>query len=126
MITNFKRFDIDITDPNKTYNADFDLDKDVRVITGFLLTSDQDDQLYYRGEQSLLINGVEYFPDNYESKLLMSGINTDPNVRFYDIGKHEVLNGKIKISYTDKNNPVLPFNAYRVSLYVRGEKISLT
>jgi hypothetical protein len=119
----FKRFDMQITDANKTYSADFDLDKDVRVITGLLLTSDQDDQLYYRGAQAISINGKEYFPDNYESKLLMSGINVRPNQRYYEIGKYQVLNGKIKITYTDTDNPNnVSFSAYRVSLYVRGEK----
>lgn len=121
----FKRFDLQITEANKTYNADFDLDKDVRVITGLLLTSDQDDQLYYRGAQALSINGKEYFPDNYESKLLMSGLNINPNQRFYDIGKYEVLNGKIKVTYTDTDNPNnVDFYPYRVSLYVRGEKVN--
>jgi hypothetical protein len=118
----FKRFDISITDANKTYNDEFEVDKGVKVITGILLTSDQDDQLYYRGAQAILFNGKEYFPDNYESKLLMSGINVEPNKRFYDIGKYEMLNGKIKISFTDADNVNTSFSAYRVSIYVRGEK----
>ncbi len=118
----FKRFDIAITDANKTYNAEFELDKDVRVVTGVLLSSDQDGQLYHRGSQALLINGKEYFPDNYESKLLMTGINVPPNERYYTIDKYEVLNGKIKVSYTDTESVMMGFNAYRVSVYVRGER----
>ena len=118
----FKRFDIQITDANKTYNDEFELDKGVKIITGILLTSDQDDQLYYRGAQAILFNGKEYFPDNYESKLLMSGINVEPNKRYYDVGKYETLNGKIKISYTDADNINVAFSAYRVSIYIRGEK----
>src|ERR1041385_2646097 len=104
MFPYFKRFDLAVDAANATYNKEFDLDKEVRVVTGILLTSDRDDQLYYRGSQSIHFNGKEYFPDNYESKLLLSGINVRPNQRFYDVGRIEVVNGKIKISYTDTDN----------------------
>ena|SRR5687767_3526391 len=124
MFPYFKRFDLSVTAANETYSEEFELDKEVKVITGILLTSDLDDQLYYRGAQKIEFNGKEYFPDNYESKLLMSGINVRPNQRFYEVGRIEVLNGKIKISYTDTDNPNVVFAAYRVSVYVRGEKVS--
>ncbi|MEW6469656.1 MAG: hypothetical protein AB1458_12065 [Bacteroidota bacterium] len=126
MFPYFKRFDLAVTSANETYNEEFELDKEVRCITGILLTSDRDDQLYYRGAQKIEFNGKEYFPDNYESKLLMSGINVRPNQRFYEVGRIEVLNGKIKVSYTDSDNPNAVFAAYRVSFYVRGEKESET
>lgn len=122
MFPYFKRFDFNVDTANQTYNQEFELDKDVRIITGLLLTSDQDDQLYYRGAQAIDLNGKEYFPDNYESKLLMSGINVRVNHRYYDIGKYDVLNGKIKITYTDTDSVVAAFSAYRVSLYIRGIK----
>jgi hypothetical protein len=120
MFPYFKRFDFNVTTANETVSTEFELDKEARCVTGILLTSDQDDQLYYRGEQSIHFNGQEYFPDNYESKLLVSGINVRPNHRYYDVGRVEVLNGKIKIVYKDSDNPNVAFNAYRVSLYVRG------
>lgn len=122
MFPYFKRFDIQITAANETYNAEFELDKDVKQVKGILLTSDQDDMLYYRGAQQLLINGREYLPDNYESKLLMCGINTDPNKRFYELEQAEAINGKIRISYTDTDNVNTSFQAYRVSVYVKGFK----
>lgn len=124
MFPYFKRFDLQVTAANQTYNMDFELDKEVRTVTGLLLTSDQDDQLYFRGAQAISLNGKEYFPDNYESKLLMSGINIRPNHRYYDVGLIEVVNGKIKFSYTDRDNPNVAFSAYRVSLYVRGFKVA--
>jgi hypothetical protein len=52
----------------------------------------------------------------------MSGINTDVNQRYYNVGKLEVVNGKIKVVYTDSDNTNAPFAVYRVSFYVRGEK----
>lgn len=122
MFPYFKRFDIQVTTDNQTYNVEFELDKNVKVVKGILLTSDQDEQLYYRGAQGLQINGKEYLPDNYESKLLMSGINTDPNRRFYELKDAEAINGKIRISYTDADNVNAAFSAYRVSVYIKGFK----
>ncbi|MCU0435430.1 MAG: hypothetical protein MUC87_18375 [Bacteroidia bacterium] len=118
----YKRFDIQIDSPEQTYNRDFELDKDIQTINGIALTSNYDEMLYYRGEQGLLINGAEYFPDNYESKLLMSGINTPVDKRYYTLENAPVLNGKIKIVYTDSDNSNAPFTPYRVSLYVKATK----
>ncbi|WP_271834596.1 hypothetical protein [Dolichospermum circinale] len=118
----YKRFDIQIDSPEQTYNRDFELDKDIQTINGIALTSNYDEMLYYRGEQGLLINGTEYFPDNYESKLLMSGVNTHVDKRYYTLENAPVLNGKIKIVYTDSDNSNAPFTPYRVSLYVKATK----
>jgi hypothetical protein len=122
MKTVYKRFDIQIDNPQQTYSRDFELEKDIQTVTGIALTSNYDEMLYYRGEQGLLINGAEYFPDNYESKLLMSGINTPPDKRYYTLEDAPVLNGKIKIVYTDSDNPNAPFSPYRVTLYVKATK----
>ncbi len=121
----FKRFDIDITLANETYSAEFELDKDVKIVKGILLTSDQDSLLYYRGTQQLLVNGREYLPVNFESKLLMTGINTDPNKRFYELKEVEAINGKIRIVYTDSDNVNTSFQAYRVSIYIKAVKENL-
>lgn len=124
MFPYFKRFDIDITSANETYSAEFELDKNVKIVKGILLTSDRDDLLYFRGAQQVAINGREYLPENFESKLLMTGINTDPNKRFYELKEAEAINGKIKVVYTDTDNPNTTFSAYRVSIYIKGLKES--
>jgi hypothetical protein len=125
MFPYFKRFDIDITAANETYSTEFELDKDVKFVKGILLTSDQDSLLYYRGTQQLTVNGREYLPENFESKLLMSGINTDPNKRFYELKDAEAINGKIRVVYTDVDNVNTSFQAYRVSIYIKGLKENL-
>ncbi len=116
-----KRFDIQVLEANKSVSKPFELDKNIVKVNGVLVTSDKDDLLYYRGTQKIEINNEEFFPDNYESKLLMSGINVSPKQRYYDIGSVSPGNGIIKLSYTDTDDSRTVFTPYRVSLYVDCE-----
>ena len=113
-----KRYDILISASGQNVSKSFDLDKTIKTVRGVLVTSDKDDLLYYRGTQKIEINKEEYFPDNYESKLLMSGINVSPRQRYYELGDVPVGDGTIKISYTDTADGRTTFTPYRVSLYV--------
>lgn len=112
-----KRFDLQITAANQTKSDSFELDKTVLSIKGMLITSDRDDLLYYRGTQKIEINKEEIFPENYESKLLMSGINVAPRSRYYDLGGIAPGNGIIKVDYKDSNSLLTGFTPYRVSFY---------
>ena len=112
-----KRFDIAVTDPNMVYSKTFELDKNIVSVKGILFTSDKDDLLYYRGSQKVEINKEEIFPENYESKLLLSGINVAPDNRYYDIGNQSAGNGTIKVEYRDMDDNRAVFTPYRVSLY---------
>lgn len=116
-----KRFDIEVTSANKTFSKSFELDKDVLFLTGMLITSDKDDLLYYRGSQRMEVNKEEIFPENYESKLLQSGINVAPKSRYYDLGKVPPGNGIIKVDYKDIDHPITVFSSYRVSFYFECE-----
>jgi hypothetical protein len=116
-----KRFDIQITSANQNITKTFELDKNIKSVKGVLVTSDKDDLLYYRGSQKIEINKEEYFPDNYESKLLMSGINVSPKERYYDLGSVNPGNGTIKIVFQDTEDGRTVFAPYRVSLYVDCE-----
>lgn len=116
-----KRFDIQVTDAGKNINKTFELDKSIKFINGILLSSDKDDLMYYRGAQKIEINNEEYFPENYESKLLMSGINVAPKQRYYDLGSVQPGNGIIKLNYTDTDDSRTTFEPYRVSLYIACE-----
>lgn len=113
-----KRFDIQITSALQVSTQIFELDKNITNVKGILLTSDKDDQMYYRGSQRIEINKAEVVPDNYESKLLMSGINLSPNLRWYEIGDLPTGNGQVKIQYTDRDDNRTAFESYRVSLYL--------
>jgi hypothetical protein len=116
-----KRFDLQVTAYNQTVVKSFELDKTIKAVKGILITSDKDDLLYYRGAQKIEINKEEYFPDNYESKLLMSGINVPPKQRYYDLGTVNPGNGIIKVTYVDTQDDRTEFSPYRVSLYVDCE-----
>ena len=113
-----KRFDISVTEPDKIFSKSFELDKNIVSVKGILFTSDKDDMLYYRGSQKVEINKEEIFPENYESKLLFSGINVSPNNRYYDLGNQPAGNGTIKVEYKDTDDTRAAFVPYRVSLYV--------
>ena len=116
-----KRFDVDITTANAIHAKTFELDKNITAIYGLLMASGRDDLMYYRGSQKIEINREEIFPENYESKLLMSGINVSPNDRYYKLDGKPPGNGKVTVEYKDTDTPTAPFFAYRVSLYLDCE-----
>jgi hypothetical protein len=113
-----KRFDIKITEPDKNYAPKFELDKTAKYIKGILITSDREDLLFYRGEQKIEINGREHFPENYESKLLMTSLNVPANSKYYDLKNLPSGTGIIKFDYKDVPHSTVTFSPYRVSLYV--------
>lgn len=116
-----KRFDLNVTEAGRTFSQTFELDKTIVSVRGLLVTSDMDDLLYYRGSQRIEINKDELFPEKYESKLLMSGINVAPRSRYYELGGVNPGNGLVKIEYTDSESPKAAFRQYRVSLYLECE-----
>lgn len=120
-----KRFDIAITSGDKVFSQTFELDKNITFIKGVLLTADKEDLLYYRGSQKIEVNKQEVFPEEYESKLLMTGINVSPNNRYYNTGNLPVGNGLVKMEYKDRNDTRLSFEPYRVSLYLDCEQNEL-
>lgn len=117
-----KRFDIQITEAGKAVSKSFELDKNIKSVKGVLVTASKDELMYHRGTQKIEINKEEYFPEDYESKLLMSGVNVPPNNRYYDIGGVSPGNGIVKLIYTDNEDADFPFRPYRVSLYVDCER----
>lgn len=116
-----KRFDLTITEEEGIVTKTFELDKTIKTVKGLLVASDKDDVLYYRGSQKIEINNEEIFPDGYESKLLMSGINVSPKQRYYDIGSFSPGNGIIKVTFVDQADNRADFENYRVSLYLDCE-----
>lgn len=116
-----KRFDLQVTEANEKVSQTFELDKNIVAVKGLLLTSDNDELLYYRGSQKIEINSEEIFPENYESRLLMSGINVPPSGRFYDLGSFPPGNGNVKVDFKDTPDTRTTFQPYRVSFYLNCE-----
>ena len=119
-----KRFDIAVGASGNKISQTFELDKDIVLIRGIVITSDRDDLLYFRGSQRIEINRDEVFPDGYESKLLMSGINAPVESRYYELNMNPG-NKIIKVEYTDTDNSQAPFATYRVSYYFECEKAEM-
>lgn len=116
-----KRYDINVTEQNAITSKTFELDKNVEKVHGMLFTSDRDDLTYYRGSGKVEINSDEIFPEGYETKLLMSGLNVSPNERYYNLGGIAPGNFKLKVEYKDMPDSRLQFAAYRVSIYLDVE-----
>jgi len=113
-----KRFDIDVAGENAIQSKTFELDKNVEKVHGLLFTSDRDDLMYYRGSAKVELNSEEIFPESYETKLLMSGLNVSPNDRYYNLGGILPGNFKIKIDYKDTPDARLAFTPYHISIYL--------
>jgi len=116
-----KRYDIDITNAGTVHSKTFELDKTVTAIHGMLFASDRDDLMYYRGSAKIEINSDEIFPEGYETKLLMSGLNVSPNDRYYNMGGILPGNFKVKVEYKDTADTRLQFASYRISIYLDVE-----
>jgi hypothetical protein len=116
-----KRYDIDVSAANALHTKTFELDKTVEKVHGVLFSSDRDDLTYYRGSAKVEINSDEIFPEGYETKLLMSGLNVSPNDRYYNLGGVPPGNFKVKVEYKDTADARLQFVPYRVSIYLDVE-----
>lgn len=112
-----ERFDLQITNANEVKKGEFELDKNADILFGVAITSDKEDHLYYRGSQKMQINDQELFPEDFESKLLMSGLSVSPNDRMVNLGVIKTGNGRVEVWFKDSNNTNVRFSPYRVTFY---------
>jgi hypothetical protein len=100
----------------------FDLDKNVKLVHGILLSSDKPNLLFYRGSQRIEISGDEIFPEDFESKILMSGLGVPPDQKYRSLGNGVVSgNGEVKVLYKDTENPNAAFASYKVIIVIQCE-----
>ena len=93
----------------------FDLDKNVKVVRGMMMSSDRPSLLFYRGSQRIELSGEELFPEDFESKMFMSGMAVAPDDKYKTLGNGVVAgNGELKIQYKDTVNPNAPFSNCKV------------
>lgn len=112
-----KRFDLKVDQSGQSVRENFQLEKTITQIKGITLTSDQDQMIYFRGSQKIEIGGEEVFPEDYETKLLMTGISLRPDQRFFPLDL-QPGNGIVSITFKDTLHPSAAFVPYRVSLYL--------
>lgn len=115
-----QRFDLDITTAGQPVSDEFEIQAGTSKLIGILMTSDREDLMFYRGEQEIKVNSKEVVPESYETKLLMSGLNTVPGQRYHET-EFSVGSRKVEVKYKDNNHVKAPFEPYRVSLYVFSE-----
>lgn len=113
-----KKFKIPITAANTTVSQTFEMEKTVMSLRGLKIDANYQEQIYNRGTQRIEINGDEIFPDDYDSRGLMSGIDTDVNGRHWTLDNMKPGNGLIKLEYTDTDDGRTPFTPYVVRFYV--------
>ena len=63
------------------------------------------------------VNDQELFPEDFESKLLMTGLGVSPNERMVKVGLVESGNGLVEIWFKDEDHPAVKFVPYRVTFY---------
>lgn len=118
----YKSYVITVDTASTAYNKKFDLDKNVRLVKGLLMSGDDPKKLFYRGSQRIEISGDELYPEDYESKLLMSGISVAPDQKFLSLGNGVLAgNGEVKVLYKDTENTNAPFAAYKVFVVLQLE-----
>lgn len=113
-------FMVEVAD--KPVGKKFDLDKNIKLVHGILLSSDRPNLLFYRGSQRIEINGDEIFPEDFDSKILMSGMGVAPDQKYRSLGNGVVAgNGEVKIQYKDTHNPNADFTVYKVTVVLQCE-----
>jgi len=117
-----KTFSFVVDTEGQPVSKKFDLDKNVKLVRGILLSSNRPNLLFYRGSQRIEISGEEIFAEDYESKILMSGLSVPPDQKFRTLGNGVVAgNGEVKILYKDAASTQAPFEAYTVSIILQCE-----
>lgn len=112
-----ERFDLKVTSANQVFKEEYELDKNAEYLFGIAITSDNEENLFYRGSQKMQLNDQELFPEDFESKLLMSGLSVSPNHRMVKIGFVKTGNGRVEVWYKDTDHPKALFAPYRISFY---------
>jgi hypothetical protein len=110
-----KIFTFLVEDAGQPVNKKFDLDKNVKVVHGIAISSDKPNLLFYRGSQRIELSGDELFPEDYESKMFMSGMAVAPDDKYKTLGNGVVAgNGELKFQFRDSDNANAPFASYKV------------
>lgn len=111
-----KFYSILVETESQQISKTFILDKNVKLVTGVQITSNSPKHLFYRGSQRIEISGDEIFPDDFESKILMSGLAVSPDHKYRTLGDGVIAgNGEIKVQYRDAVSANAVFEPYKVT-----------
>lgn len=107
-----------VTQLGETVKNHLEVDKMADRIIGIAIVADKDDLMFYRGSQKISISDEEFFPEGYQSKLIMCGLNVAPDDRMVRFGEVDPGNRKVEITYTDTESSYARFEPYTVTLWV--------
>lgn len=113
-----KVFELQVTNSGGKFTETFELDKTVKEVLGVAFASEKPDLLYMRGYAKLEINKKEYFPENHSMQRLMTGVDTNMNVRYWPLENVIIGNGQVKVEFTDKPDGRTAFASYTVQIYL--------
>lgn len=111
----YKKLNTTIDAANKTIKTDLTLEKDIVKVTGIALSTNNEDGIQTLTNR-LEINGVEIFPQEFESKMIYCYATVEGDKRFFNLDQPSG-NGVVKIACIDTkaNN----FTAYNINFYLR-------
>ncbi len=113
----YKWFDIQVTEPDKTYSVTYELDKTVGFVTGIGLDTNREKLMYQRGTQKIEINRQEIVPEGFLSKRLYHLPTIEAHLRFLRRGgRIPVGNGIVKVDYKDSTDALAPFEPYWIRI----------
>lgn len=118
-----ERFESSIIQDGKASRIEFEVGKDVQHVLAIQLSSDNDAMPFHRGTLGMTLNGSEVFPEGWQAKKLMAGLNVSPNDRMYNLQSEPGLprgNGKVVLTYQDNANALQAYGAYLIHVYVKS------
>lgn len=111
-------FTIYVTEAGQRVTEEFEFNLDAYTLHGIQVTSDFEDLVFYRGTVGLYLGGFEIAPEEYDAKLLLSGLNVAtgdrPQPTSLDVG-----NNRFEVKYTDTEHPYAAFRPYKVKFTCR-------
>ena len=96
----YKTYQFDIATRGQRVPVDFELDKNVKAVTGLSLDATRRGSLFTYGTQRLEIGGVAVFAEGHRSNMLMFGISAANKLHKFP----EAIpagNGKLRIDFLD-------------------------
>ncbi len=120
--TEYKVFNLKVTEANKTVSQSFELDKNFVAVKGLVIDSSRPELIFLRGSQRIEVNKDELFPAEYLSRMLMSGNNVPLDLRYLTLESIDTGNKIVKMDFTDSDAFGTVFAPYTVYLFLKCDK----
>ena len=100
----YKTYQFEVTQRGQRVPVDFELDKNVKAVTGLALDASRRGSLFTYGTQRMEIGGVAVFAEGHRSNMLMFGISAAN--KFHKFSDAILAgNGKLRVDFLDTAKP---------------------